>query len=188
MQGDKDHIIGFIHSKEFFMQKSEDPNTNIKDLIRPMVSVPDGLPVKELLRKMQSEAFHFALVLDEYGGTSGLVTLEDILEEIVGEIRDEFDEEEKPEMERVHENEYVFDNKFLINEVNTLLGTRLSNEDADTIGGLVYIENQELNEGDEIQLEELLITILEKEDNRYKRLKVVKVMENEGNTEEETEE
>lgn len=182
IDGDKDHIIGFIHSKEFFMKKSENPNTDIKDLIRPMVSVPDGLPVKELLRKMQSEAFHFAVVTDEYGGTSGLVTLEDILEEIVGEIRDEFDEEEKPEMEKMDENEYVFDNKFLINEVNNLFGTRLSNEEADTIGGLVYIENQELETGDEIQIAELLITILEKEDNRYKRLKVVKIVQEENET------
>lgn len=173
MQGDKDHIIGFIHSKEFFMQLSENEHIELKDLIRPMVSVPDGLAVKELLRKMQTEAFHFAVVTDEYGGTSGLVTLEDILEEIVGEIRDEFDEEEKPEMEKINENEYVFDNKFLINEVNNLFGTNLSNEDADTIGGLVYIENQELEVGDEFKIGGLLITILEKEDNRYKRLKVV---------------
>lgn len=184
VQGDKDHIVGFIHSKEFFMRKSEDQNIEIKDLIRPMVSVPDGLAVKELLRKMQSEAFHFAVVTDEYGGTSGLVTLEDILEEIVGEIRDEFDEEEKPEMERINESEYIFDNKFLINEVNTLLGTHLSNEDADTIGGLVYIEDQELEVNDELKIANLLITILEKEDNRYKRLKVEKLSEETNDSEE----
>ena len=76
-------------------------------------------------------------------------------------------------MEQINKNEYVFDNKFLINEVNTLLGTRLSNDEADTIGGLVYIENQELQVGDEIAIDGLIITILEKDENRYKRLKAV---------------
>lgn len=170
--GDKDHIIGFIHSKEFFMGLTENKDLNIHDLIRPMMVVPESVPVKELLRRFQKEAIHFAMLTDEYGGTSGLVTLEDILEEIVGDIRDEFDEAEKPDVEKITDNEYIFDNKVLINEVNDLFGTNLSNEDADTIGGYLYILNQDLNENDEVKFDNIIWTIMETDEKRYKRIKL----------------
>lgn len=170
--GDKDHIIGFIHSKEFFMGLTENKDLNIHDLIRPMMVVPESVPVKELLRRFQKEAIHFAMLTDEYGGTSGLVTLEDILEEIVGDIRDEFDEAEKPDVEKITDNEYIFDNKVLINEVNDLFGTNLSNEDADTIGGYLYILNQDLNENDEVNFDNIIWTIMETDEKRYKRIKL----------------
>ena len=99
--------------------------------------VPETKKVDDLLREMQQRRIHMAIVVDEYGGTAGLVTVEDILEEIVGEIQDEYDAEE-PSFERVGEGEYVLDAGMNLDDVNDLLETDLPTETADTLGGLIY--------------------------------------------------
>src|SRR5690606_38535529 len=85
----KDNIIGMINTKEFFLRTHDDPNYDYQKLIHPILSVPESMPVNNLLRKMQKKQAQIAILVDEYGGTSGMITIEDILEEIVGEIRDE---------------------------------------------------------------------------------------------------
>jgi CBS domain containing-hemolysin-like protein len=138
VDGDKDNIRGFINVKEF-LTALHDTNMNKKfhldDFINPIIRVIETVPIHDLLVKMQKERTHIAILMDEYGGTSGLVTVEDILEEIVGEIRDEFDEDEVPVIRKVAENQFIIDSKLLIDDVNDLLGTDLSHEDVDTIGG-----------------------------------------------------
>jgi len=169
---DKDEIIGFIHTKEFFMEYALNKNIELTSFIRPLLIVHENIAVKDLLRKMQSKRIHFAILTDEYGGTSGLVTLEDILEEIVGEIRDEFDEEEQPKIDKIKENEYVFDGKVLINEVNDLLGTNFDNHDVDTIGGWLFSHDPQLEENKMLEFEQYRFTVLEGDKNRYKRIKL----------------
>ena len=93
------------------------------------------MPIGDLLLKIQRERIHMAILMDEYGGTSGLVTIEDIIEEIVGDIRDEFDDDELPEVQKLGENHYILDAKMLIENVNDLLGIDIDEEDIDTIGG-----------------------------------------------------
>ena len=91
--------------------------------------------------------------MDEYGGTSGLVTVEDILEEIVGEIRDEFDADEVAEVQKVKENHYIFDSKVLIDEVNDLLGINIEEEEMDTIGGWILTKNFEIQQGKSVEFD-----------------------------------
>lgn len=96
IKDDKDHIIGIVNSKDLFKSYFLDETIPLTDLMRPVIRVIENIPIQELLIRMQKERIHMAILVDEYGGTAGLVTVEDILEEIVGEIRDEFDQDEMP--------------------------------------------------------------------------------------------
>ncbi|WP_255357823.1 CBS domain-containing protein [Geomicrobium sp. JCM 19037] len=105
----KDEVIGFINTKQFLLLNVEDEQVDINEIVRPVLTVSDQTPIKRLLKKMQSEGAHLAILIDEYGGTAGMITIEDILEEIVGDIRDEFDEEEIPEIEQIADNHMLVD-------------------------------------------------------------------------------
>jgi CBS domain containing-hemolysin-like protein len=139
--GDKDNVHGFINVKEFLTAKMvrEIGGDSLEPFIIPIIRVIETIPIHDLLVKMQKERVHIALLLDEYGGTSGLVTVEDIIEEIVGEIRDEFDEDEIPEIQKIAEDHYIIDAKLLLHEVNDLLETNFFHDSIDTIGGW-YLE------------------------------------------------
>ncbi|WP_204601689.1 hemolysin family protein [Cohnella boryungensis] len=138
---DKDNIIGFVHIKDL-LKVPDNALLDIRDLMRPMISVPESMPISALLKLMQKKKSQIAILIDEYGGTAGLVTLEDIMEEIVGEIQDEFDEE-RPDVEKRDENTYSINGMMLIEEVNSLFGLNIPTDDYDTIGGWIYsqIEN-----------------------------------------------
>lgn len=123
---------------------------------------------------MQKDQVHMALLMDEYGGTSGLVTVEDILEEIVGEIRDEFDMDEIPEIRKIKDNHYIIDAKVLVSEVNDLLGIVINDEDIDTIGGWFLTENYEAKEGDLLHYENFTFKILDMEEHHIKYIEVSK--------------
>lgn len=175
LEGNKDHILGIINTKQFLMQLSDDPNLEIRKLIRPILSVSEAMPVKDLLLRMQQESVHMAVLVDEYGGTSGLITIEDILEEIVGEIRDEFDTEEKAEIEKLGENHILVDGKVSLESVCSLLGIELLDEELDTIGGWVYTQNPGLKKGSEWTYGPLKFTVREKDRHRIRKLEIVKL-------------
>jgi CBS domain containing-hemolysin-like protein len=121
---------------------------SIEPMIRPIIHVSETTPIKKLLLKMQKERIHIAIVIDEYGGTSGLVTVEDILEEIVGEIRDEFDFNEQPMVKKVDDKTYIVDGKLLLEDVNRIVGSDLLEDDeVDTIGGWIITKNLEAKKG-----------------------------------------
>ncbi|QQZ09176.1 HlyC/CorC family transporter [Heyndrickxia vini] len=177
IDGDKDHIIGMVNAKELLtdlLNDSNRSNPTLNSYIRPIIRVIDTIPIQELLVMMQKERIHMAVLIDEYGGTSGLVTVEDIVEEIVGEIRDEFDMDEVPLIRKVKENHYIIDSKVLVSEVNDLLGTSINDEDIDTIGGWVLTENYEAKQGDIIEFENFDFTIKEMEDLHVKYVEVRK--------------
>lgn len=132
---DKDNVAGFVHIKE--MLKHDDSLDSILKITRPLMKVPDSMPISTLLRLMQRNRTAIALLIDEYGGTSGLVTIEDIMEEIVGEIHDEFDEG-RPRIERQSPYLYSIDGLLLIDEVNSYFGTAIETDNYDTIGGWIY--------------------------------------------------
>lgn len=134
----KDNIIGFVHIKDLYRQKIEGNNKDIKDIIREIKFVPESISISELFKDFQKEKIHMAIIIDEYGGTSGLVTAEDILEEIVGEIQDEFDEEEGEEINKTEDGNYIVDGKVIIEDINELLKINIEEENIDTIGGWVY--------------------------------------------------
>lgn len=155
IDGDKDKVRGFINVKEFLTanltaKQTANQEFKLEELINPVIHVIESVPIHDLLVKMQKEHTHIAILMDEYGGTSGLVTVEDILEEIVGEIRDEFDADEIPDIRKLNENHYILDAKLLIEDVNNLLGTHLVEEDVDTIGGWFLTQNIDAEVGAEI--------------------------------------
>lgn len=134
---DKDNVIGFVHIKDLLRASSD--LTDIRSITRPMMSVPESMPISLLLKQMQKQSTQIVLLIDEYGGTSGILTVEDILEEIVGEIHDEFDDAAPAIIEK-DEWTYSIDGLLLIDDFNEHFDTDIVTEDYDTIGGWVYAQ------------------------------------------------
>ncbi|MHA0857977.1 hemolysin family protein [Paenibacillus sp. CMAA1364] len=166
-QEHKDNIIGIINTKQFFLAYNSNPDIEISTLMQPVMSVPESTSIDALLKRMQRESTHIAILVDEYGGTSGMVTIEDILEQIVGEIRDEFDSDEEQEINRIEDNHIIADGKVSLVLINSLLLTSFDTEEWDSIGGWLYGHRSELEEGDQWQHENVTFTLLEKDKHRY---------------------
>ena len=177
IDGDKDRVIGMVNVKELFTFMLSADNYHkltLEPLVRPIIRIIDTVPIQELLLKMQRERIHMAILMDEYGGTSGLVTVEDILEEIVGEIRDEFDLDEVAEVRKIADDHYIIDAKVLISQVNDLFGLHINDEDIDTIGGWILTEDYEAKQGDTLHFENFNFKILEMEDHHIRYIEVTK--------------
>jgi putative hemolysin len=174
-EGTVDRILGIFYVKDslrFLRQGRLD--VDVREIIRPAYFVPETKKVDELLREMQKRRVHVAVVVDEYGGTAGLVTIEDILEEIVGEIQDEFDTEEAM-VEQVNEYESIVDAMMTLSDVNDALSLHLDEEDVDTLGGYVYARLGRVpEEGDEVHEELVSLVVEEVEGNRITRVRVVR--------------
>lgn len=180
IDGDKDRVIGMVNVKELFTFMLSADNYHkltLEPLVRPIIRIIDTVPIQELLLKMQRERIHMAILMDEYGGTSGLVTVEDILEEIVGEIRDEFDLDEVAEVRKIADDHYIIDAKVLISQVNDLFGLDINDQDIDTIGGWILTEDYEAKQGDTIRFEGFNFKILEMEDHHIRYIEVTKMIE-----------
>ncbi len=176
--GDKDNIVGFINVKELLTadisEEEKREGFEVQHYINPIIRVIETVPIHDLLVKMQKERTHIAILIDEYGGTSGIVTVEDILEEIVGEIRDEFDEDELPDIRKLKEDHYIVDTKLLVEDVNNLLNTSLSNEDVDTIGGWFMTQNMESQIGSEIEAEGYVFKVQKKDGHHIQYLEIIR--------------
>ena len=136
-KGDLDHVLGAVHVKDLFRAAKEDGNGfDIQPLVRECLVVPETKRIEELLREFQRRKLQVAIVIDEYGSVEGLITIEDVLEEIVGEIQDEFDEDEAA-IERIGDDVYAIDGRIPITDVNEYFHLDLPHEDFDTIGGYV---------------------------------------------------
>ncbi len=131
---DKDNIIGFLHIKDLLRCLYSHQVPDLLKLARPVPFVPETMPISNLLKTMQKHKVQFAVVVDEFGGTSGIVTIEDILEEIVGEIQDEFDEE-RAEIEKRSDNLYSIDGKLLLTELSDFFNIKIEADNVDTLGG-----------------------------------------------------
>ena len=133
-----DNIVGILYMKDLFsaIVKNGISNVDIKDIMREPYFVPETKIVENLFKEIQATKNHIAILIDEYGGFSGIVTIEDLIEEVVGDITDEHDAEE-PEIEKVNENSYIVNGLLNIDEVNEALNLDLASESADTIGGLI---------------------------------------------------
>ncbi|MGZ4108539.1 MAG: hemolysin family protein [Actinomycetota bacterium] len=154
---DLDNVVGFIYAKDVLKALHQGKqDMPLREVCRPAHFVPESKKAADLLREMQREKFHVALVTDEYGSVVGLVTLEDLLEELVGEIEDEFDRAE-PDIAQVAENVYRVDGKVPIDEVNELFDVELPDEEWDTVGGLMLgLLGSIPNEGEEVSFQGLV--------------------------------
>jgi CBS domain containing-hemolysin-like protein len=136
-EDDIDHVLGAVHVKDLFRSaKEEVEGFDIKPLIRECLVVPETKRIEEILREFQKRKLQMAIVIDEWGSVEGLITIEDVLEEIVGEIQDEFDEDEAS-IEPLGDDSYAIDGRIPITEVNQYFNLALSHEDFDTIGGYI---------------------------------------------------
>lgn len=170
----KDDIIGIINTKQFFLELygNHEP-VDLSSLIQPVSAVHETTPVKDLLKKMQKDGVHIAVLVDEYGGTSGIVTIEDVLEQIVGEIRDEFDADEEEEIQIVNEHYVIFDGKVSLSKVNDMFMSSLDADEWDTIGGWLYSHRPEMDEQEEYEYENMTFVLLEKDKNRFYKVAIV---------------
>ncbi len=166
---DLDHVIGLIHIKDVF--RSDPAPESLAPLMREIVFVPDTMRLDRLLRRMRAERSHMAAVLDEFGGVSGIVTMEDVLEEIVGEIQDEFDLE-PPELIKTDDSTYEISGQMLVKDLEDELSIEFSERDEDTIGGVILSElGRRPRPGDSVVLEPLSLEVLEIDGNRAKTVK-----------------
>ncbi|NDI33814.1 hemolysin family protein [Chengkuizengella sediminis] len=171
---DKDQIVGMVNVKEIFGDYINGKQEPLGHYIRPIIQVIETIPIKDLLAKLQKERMHMAILVDEYGGTAGLVTVEDILEEIVGEIRDEFDENEQPNINKINETSAILDGKVLIEDVNELYNLNIRNTDLDTIGGWVLSEADEIEDGIVIKKGNYDFKIIEHDGHQVKKVEISK--------------
>ncbi len=177
IDGNKDQVVGLVNIKEIladYIKEDDIKPRTVQTYMKPIIQVIDSIAIYDLLLKIQRDRIHMAILIDEYGGTTGLVTVEDILEEIVGEIRDEFDDDEIPDVHKINENHYVLDAKVLIEEVNDLLGTTIEQEDVDTIGGWMLTEKFDLAKGDSIKNEGFSFKVIDIEHHHIKRIEITK--------------
>lgn len=185
-----DNIIGIIHLRDLlrYMKFSKEV-FDIKDLIRQPYFVPDSKRTDELFRELQSNKTHIAVVIDEYGGTAGIVTMEDMIEEIMGNIMDEYDiDEVEHDIVQVHEDEYLVDGSADIEDLENILGIDLPIDDYDTVSGFVIgeigrIPTAEDVEGDEsdVEFHGYKFSILELDEKTVSKVRVIKLDKNDDN-------
>lgn len=168
-----DNVVGLLYAKDLLRwQTNPGEKTTLRKFLRPPYYVPETKKVDELLAEMQAKGTHIAIVVDEYGGMAGLVTLEDIVEEIVGEIRDEYDQKEELLVQKVNDNEYLFRARVSLDDFNDALGTKVTSDQTDTLGGILYADLGRVPiEGDTVQVEDWLLTIEEVRGRRIGKIR-----------------
>lgn len=170
-----DNVIGLLYAKDLLRTYSQGQNLqSLRSLLRPAYFVPEAKKVDELLREMQARSVHMALVVDEYGGIAGLVTLEDIVEEIVGEIRDEYDVGEEQLYEKVGSNEYVFHGRIDLDDFNSVMNADLPKDAADTLGGFIYSQIGRVpTGGEEVEVGSIVLTVEQVSGRRIRRVRAL---------------
>jgi len=167
-----DEIIGLLYAKDLLRTDlTEKEKTDIRPFLRKAYFIPESKNVDELLREMQAQGVHMAIVVDEYGGTAGLVTLEDIVEEIVGEIRDEYDQGEELEYQQVSDDEVIFSGRIDLDDVYDILGVDLTEDMADTLGGYIYGQIGRVPiGGEQIKVDGWLLTVSQVSGRRIRQV------------------
>ena len=172
-----DEIIGLLYAKDLLRTDlTEKEKTDIRPFLRKAYFIPESKNVDELLREMQAQGIHMAIVVDEYGGTAGLVTLEDIVEEIVGEIRDEYDQGEELEYQQVSDDEVIFSGRIDLDDVYDILGVDLTEDMADTLGGYIYGQIGRVPiGGEQIKVDGWLLTVSQVSGRRIRQVQAKRV-------------
>jgi CBS domain containing-hemolysin-like protein len=169
-----DNVIGILYVRDLLpLLRDGHLARKIVDVLRAVYYVPETMKVDDLLRNLQTRKVHMALVVDEYGGTAGLATIEDVLEEIVGEIQDEFDHEE-PTITQLDANTWIADARVSLDDVNDQTGLHLATEEVDSLGGLVYEQLGSIPKvGDTVEMGDVTITVQSVQGLRPAKLEIV---------------
>ena len=168
-----DNIVGVLYAKDLLqLWRDKREEVALRDVLRTPYFVPESKPADELLGEMQQRKVHMVIVVDEYGGTAGVVTLEDIVEEIVGEIQDEYDSEE-PVVEQAGDGEFIFNARVDLDDVNRLMGTTFPTEVGDTLGGFIYSQLGKVPvPGEAVRFDGLLVEVLTVTGRRIRKVRV----------------
>ena len=169
---DKDHVLGMVHIRDLmnYVEVCGD-KPNFAAIMREVLMVPEAMSVAKLLQLMRHRRIQLAVVVDEYGGTAGLVALEDVIEEIVGNIQDEHDKQVEPEVQRLGDGVYQFDGLVLLDDVLKLLNIRLEEHEEDTVGGYVFgVLGRQPNKGDIVEIGAYQFKILKTDGFRVMRV------------------
>lgn len=171
-EGDKDRIIGFVSAKKMLPHIVAGRPWKLQEFVRELPTVFEQTGLQDALLKMQQARVHIAIVADEYGGTAGMITLEDILEEIVGEIRDEFDADEQPEISQVSDHQYLINGRMLLRDLEERFGVEFEeSDDIDTIGGWIHYKTAgEVQTGETLTEESGLWTVTEMDNQQIKQV------------------
>lgn len=174
---DKDHVLGVIHVRDLMDLDDDDaPDLDLRPRMRKIVVVPEGMSTAKVMQMMQHKRIQIAVVADEYGGTAGLVTMEDLLEEIVGDIQDEHDGEEADDIIRLTDDTYEFEGLVLLDEVSELLHIEFDEPEEDTIGGFVFgLLGRKPEEGDQVVTSGWRFEVMEAEGFRVTRVKATRL-------------
>ena len=176
VRGHLDNTLGLIHIKDL-VQMMRDPNPDLMRIKRELMPVPEMMSLEKLLTLFLSKHAHLAMAVDEFGGTVGMVTLENILEELVGDIQDEFDAE-KEEFRRINKDEFTVDGGLGLYELNDLTGLELESADVSTIGGYVtHLLGHLPKQGEQVRIGDYLVTVTEAASRRVKKLHFQKMNE-----------
>ena len=172
---DKDHVLGIFHVRDF-LNGDFSKKFDIRSVLRKTIMVPEGMNALRVLQAMQKQRVHLAVVVDEYGGTAGLVTLEDLLEEIVGDMGDEYEPAELPDIMQLANGTYDIDGEMPLDDVSDLLNLSFDEEDEDdTLGGYIFSRlGRKPEEGDEIEWKNWTFTVLKMDQFRIERVKAEK--------------
>lgn len=169
----RDNIIGIVNLKDIFFYRGSKEEFRITDFLREPYFTYEYKKTAELLREMRKDSIPIAIVLDEYGSTSGLVTLEDLIEEIVGEIRDEYDEDEEDAIRKIDENEYLADGIAKLDEINEALGLHLTSDDYDSIAGhVIFLLDHLPDEGESLEEKGVTYTVAKIDKNRIDKVHI----------------
>jgi CBS domain containing-hemolysin-like protein len=173
-----DNVLGLLYAKDLLLvwqQKSK--LESLRPLLREAYFVPEAKKVDELLAELQRQRVHMAIVVDEYGGIAGLVTLEDIVEEIVGEIQDEYDEAEELPYEEISEGEFIFQGRIGLDDFNEVANSHLPKDEADTLAGFIYSRMGRVpSSGETLQVDNLQMTIEQVSGRRIRKVRVRAVL------------
>jgi magnesium and cobalt exporter, CNNM family len=168
-----DNILGLLYAKDLLrVWREGKQDTSLHALLRPAYFVPEAKKINELLEEMQRQRVHMAIIVDEYGGVAGLVTLEDIVEEILGEIQDEYDQGEELPYQPLGDGGYLFQGRIDLDDFNEVMSSNLVKDDADTLGGFIYNSIGRVPAiGDAVQIESLLLTVEQVSGRRIRKVR-----------------
>lgn len=172
-----DNIRGLLYAKDLlaYWARKENKPMSIKEMMRPAYFVPETKRADELLKELQAKKVHLAIVVDEYGGTAGMVTIENLIEEIIGDIQDEYDMNEEAEYTMLDEDHYVVDASIDIDDFNDLLDVELPTDDSDTLGGFIYSHLGRIPLINEmIERDDLQLTVLSVDGRRIRKVDVIR--------------
>lgn len=172
-ENDKDHIVGIVNIKDFLLVENK-RSFHAKNILRPCYYTYELKKTSDLLMEMREKSASVSIVLNEYGAAVGMITTEDLLEEIVGEIRDEYDEDEKELIQKVSDREYIVEGNMKLDDINDALGCDIDSEDYDSIGGILMELLDRLPDvGDSATTEDgIILTVVEKDEKRVKRVRI----------------